>query len=622
MKKTLLTLATVVATLGASFAQKPQVNCSRVVNNDGAQFLTGNETWQTSGANQRASGASLNETFETTTFSKGWSSTDFFLSKLSNTQMNYSNPTAFAAGARPGFAYFLAYSRLPGVVGTLTSTVLDPDANNPTLSYKVNYYVINSAWKDKGANLYIDISEDFGKNWIKDDVDVLSSLPDYNTKTTGWQPLLVDLSTYAGKKVMVRFRAVADYGMASIGIDDVQGPSVFDITNDIVGKRLSVSMNGTGYSKLTPVSQLDSVYVGASVTNNGSQPQTNVRLKVNINNDVDFATGFKNPIVSLASGKTDTIWVAAKPKEVNDTTSVSYGAKIVVEQNEADEISFNNVLDSLKFQGTVTSFLRTDNLTALLGSYSFAAPATPTANGYKPKSGLEFGAKYFITSDTRVDSIFAYIYKFVGSGNVVGKLYTITNGTVFTQVASTDPYQPESRSFRTVAFKTPYQCPKNTMLAATIQFNGDMETTKSDTILTGTDTQFLSNPAGASVAYLNAYTGSTQSETMKWLNISGVPLVGIDLQKPDLSTVTKLNQLNASDFVVYPNPSNGVVSIKNLTNNSMVELVNILGEVLYKGKVSGTATTLDFSSLPTANYYLKVTNAEGLYTVKKLQFVN
>ena len=83
---------------------------------------------------------------------------------------------------------------------------------------------------------------------------------------------------------------------------------------------------------------------------------------------------------------------------------------------------------------------------------------------------------------------------------------------------------------------------------------------------------------------------------------------------------TGLNTLSTSNFVVYPNPSNGVIAIKNLTNNSTVELVNILGEVLYKGKVSGDATTLDFSSLPTANYYLKVTNAEGQSTVKKLQF--
>ncbi len=119
----------------------------------------------------------------------------------------------------------------------------------------------------------------------------------------------------------------------------------------------------------------------------------------------------------------------------------------------------------------------------------------------------------------------------------------------------------------------------------------------------------------------------TISLTSNFAGYSFWVMGGAPRQKAEVATeaitvdaCTGLNTLSTSNFVVYPNPSNGVIAIKNLTNNSTVELVNILGEVIYKGKVSGDATTLDFSSLPTANYYLKVTNAEGQSTVKKLQF--
>ncbi len=119
----------------------------------------------------------------------------------------------------------------------------------------------------------------------------------------------------------------------------------------------------------------------------------------------------------------------------------------------------------------------------------------------------------------------------------------------------------------------------------------------------------------------------TISLTSNFAGFSYFVMGGSPRQKAEVATeaitvdaCTGLNTLSTSNFVVYPNPSNGVIAIKNLTNNSTVELVNILGEVIYKGKVSGDATTLDFSSLPTANYYLKVTNAEGQSTVKKLQF--
>ncbi len=84
---------------------------------------------------------------------------------------------------------------------------------------------------------------------------------------------------------------------------------------------------------------------------------------------------------------------------------------------------------------------------------------------------------------------------------------------------------------------------------------------------------------------------------------------------------TSINQLTSSnDLVVYPNPSNGVITISNLSYNSTIELVNILGETVYKEKVSADSKSVDFSSFAKGNYYLKMTSTEGKVTVKKLNF--
>lgn len=83
---------------------------------------------------------------------------------------------------------------------------------------------------------------------------------------------------------------------------------------------------------------------------------------------------------------------------------------------------------------------------------------------------------------------------------------------------------------------------------------------------------------------------------------------------------TGITEAASNDLMVYPNPSNGIVNVKNMGYNSTLELFNLLGESMYKEKASEDAKSIDFSRLPAGNYYLKVTSAEGKTTVKKLHF--
>lgn len=83
---------------------------------------------------------------------------------------------------------------------------------------------------------------------------------------------------------------------------------------------------------------------------------------------------------------------------------------------------------------------------------------------------------------------------------------------------------------------------------------------------------------------------------------------------------TGINELNAAELLVFPNPSNGVVNVRNMGYNSTLELFNLLGESVYKEKVTEDSKTVDMSRLPAGNYYLKITSAEGRSTIKKLYF--
>jgi hypothetical protein len=114
------------------------------------------------------------------------------------------------------------------------------------------------------------------------------------------------------------------------------------------------------------------------------------------------------------------------------------------------------------------------------------------------------------------------------------------------------------------------------------------------------------------------YTSSLTTNFKKFWNF---------LEYADLSTntftvdvCTGINNATANVFTIFPNPSNGIISIKNIDYNSTIELYNVLGEMLYKEKANSDNVSFDFSKLASGNYYLKVITAEGKSTVKKLHF--
>jgi PKD repeat protein len=76
-----------------------------------------------------------------------------------------------------------------------------------------------------------------------------------------------------------------------------------------------------------------------------------------------------------------------------------------------------------------------------------------------------------------------------------------------------------------------------------------------------------------------------------------------------------VNENSATGFKMYPNPTEGLVTITTQAN-ATVQLINIVGEVVWTSSVIKTAD-LDFSDLSKGSYFVKV-NTNGKIETKKL----
>jgi Concanavalin A-like lectin/glucanases superfamily/SprB repeat/Secretion system C-terminal sorting domain len=79
--------------------------------------------------------------------------------------------------------------------------------------------------------------------------------------------------------------------------------------------------------------------------------------------------------------------------------------------------------------------------------------------------------------------------------------------------------------------------------------------------------------------------------------------------------------INNSSLTIMPNPSNGMFTINsNVEVDGTIELINELGQVVYKNRMNGLTQQLDVRNLSAGVYHLKVSNGNGIQT-KRLSIV-
>lgn len=169
----------------------------------------------------RSINASLIETFETgTDLPLGWE-TSFDSPWLIDDDGSTTNNRI----------YFDMWNYASDEEGTLTTPLLTITAGDATLTFDVEYYLISGAYGNSGE-LYIAVSNDNGGNWTESTTNIIAG-----TAGNAAFQHTIDFTSFEGndytdENVLVRLRAVSDYGSYNIGLDNFAGPEILTITDD------------------------------------------------------------------------------------------------------------------------------------------------------------------------------------------------------------------------------------------------------------------------------------------------------------------------------------------------------------------------------------------------------
>lgn len=108
--------------------------------------------------------------------------------------------------------------------------------------------------------------------------------------------------------------------------------------------------------------------------------------------------------------------------------------------------------------------------------------------------------------------------------------------------------------------------------------------------------------------------------TTEIINESGALCEGV--QQVNNNRVTAINEIESPDFRIYPNPTNGKITLKHPSfvteNNYFISVANILGTKLYSQKMNQNETTINLNELGAYGIYLiSVHSQEGNYLISK-----
>ena len=83
------------------------------------------------------------------------------------------------------------------------------------------------------------------------------------------------------------------------------------------------------------------------------------------------------------------------------------------------------------------------------------------------------------------------------------------------------------------------------------------------------------------------------------------------------STLSLQSNTTSKETKIYPNPSNGHVTIKDFSVGSELEIVDMVGKVVLKTALNGVAQNIDLSSNPDGVYFYTIKPSDGGKTITK-----
>ena len=84
-----------------------------------------------------------------------------------------------------------------------------------------------------------------------------------------------------------------------------------------------------------------------------------------------------------------------------------------------------------------------------------------------------------------------------------------------------------------------------------------------------------------------------------------------------LTGVKEINE-TTSAFVIYPNPTSSLITIKSDSNISNIEIINLMGEKIFQQNTNGFQTVIDLSHQPKGVYFIRLMKGHSLVATDKL----
>lgn len=114
------------------------------------------------------------------------------------------------------------------------------------------------------------------------------------------------------------------------------------------------------------------------------------------------------------------------------------------------------------------------------------------------------------------------------------------------------------------------------------------------------------------------FTGTLTAKYQKMAD-SGTNLQDATTFAKTVSTCAGIQVLSGVEAVnVYPNPSTGLVYVANLPSESTIEVVNMLGQSVYKTTANAGNFTADLSTLNNGSYFVKINSVNEKTKIVKL----
>lgn len=455
---------------------------------------------------------------------------------------------------------------------------------------------------------FISVSNDLGNTWV--DYEVNAAMGN-NDETLNPSAETVNITATAGgeQEVLVRFlylsNGISDAGTDNTAgdgwdygwiIDDVEVAELPDNDIALVKGWHADIVQDYEYSML-PLTQVREMVPGVIVANQGALQQT-----VDVTATISDAGGVVNTTVenvTIPSGATDTVWFQTgyTPAALGDfDVAFSIPTDDDPSDNAADASTLN-VNENLMAHdyGTVTSFGWNPNSTNP-DVVDNANAVHSWGNIYYPEADQDiYGVDINFATGTSPGLVFAIrVQQIDPTGGIQGTLQ-LNNEQFFTVSA-----QDIGSAITTIVFPQP-----STLLSGEgyIIDVTKVDGTQGEGFFVGGSDVTTEDDDFSTVAYGPYGQGGAVNYYVSW---DFAPYI-----RANFDNTLSVQNLTLDGMSVYPNPSEGVITIGNENNdNSVVEVMNLEGKVVLTEEIS-TTSTIDLSANGTGVYLVKVSNDNG-----------